>query len=92
MKYLFIILLFLIGCTPDHGGKYTGKIVEMTYNSIERNRNTITVIIGTDTKRIYNSPYFDSLVVGDKVVVECAAGFFATCYITDKLSVVRIEE
>jgi hypothetical protein len=86
MKYLLpLILLFLMGCDTETGGKYTGRIVEMTYNVYDRKTNTIDVLTGTDTKRIHDSPYFENLIVGDRVVVECTAGFFAKCYITHKV-------
>ena len=89
MKYLLVLLLFLVGCEKDMGGKYTGKIVEMNYNVYNRSNNTIDVLTGTDTKRVFDSPWFEKLVPGDYVVVECTAGYFPKCYITGK---VRLEQ
>jgi len=85
MKKLLISLLFLMGCNTEVGGKYTGRIVEMTYHIHDRSINRIDVLTGTERKSIYDSPYFENLIVGDRVVVECTAGFLAKCYITGKV-------
>lgn len=89
MKYLLILILLLAGCNNNMGGKYSGRIVEMHYSVVVRNDNEIVVLTGTgtstETKTVYNSPMFDKLIPGDKVVVECTAGYFPTCYITEKV-------
>lgn len=84
MKYLLIILLLIVGCTNNMGGKYTGKIVEMKYNVYDHTDNYVDVIVGTETKRVIDTPYFDKLYNGDDVHIECTAGFFQKCYITGK--------
>jgi len=89
MKYLLILMLLLVGCNKEMGGKYSGKIVEMNYSVLNHMDNDITVLTGTgtdtSTKKVYNCPTFDKLIPGDQVVVECTPGFFPTCFITEKV-------
>lgn len=87
MKILLaLILLFAISCTNETGGRYRGRIVEMTYNPLNRQNNSITVLTGTDSKRIFDSPNFEQLNPGDDVIVECTSGFSSRCYITSKVA------
>lgn len=71
MKYLFMIL-FLVGCSTPQPGKTNGIIVGMTYYNYNRDDSRIQIFSEEyGNLNVYYSPYFESLNIGDKVVVAC---------------------
>lgn len=86
MKYLFILLLLMVGCAKQDPFAVEGTIVRMTYNPYNEANNNIILFTERGTMRIHGCPYFAQLKVGDTVKLKCeGTGVMDECFITDKV-------
>lgn len=86
MKILLILcLLSTMACSKESGGNYTGEIVRMTYDSYNKMDNTIDVLSGSKTYRIFECPWFQELKIGNNVRITCTEGYFSKCYVISKV-------
>jgi hypothetical protein len=92
MKYLLLAILagLLAGCAEKHPMSINGRIVEMTYVPGYSDRTTIDVFTEKGVLKIYGSPYWNHLAIGDIVAVDCdddMDGWFRKCYIRGKVKI-----